>query len=223
MIKVAYQSQVEPSQRSVPAPVPTPHAPQSPWRDGLPFLTGARVTLRELRVSDAPALVAALSNELVSRFMSPPPPTVDGFKAFIRCAARQRQAGHYACFAIVPHGSNSPVGVFQVRSLEASFATAEWGFAIAPEYWGTGVFGDGARLLISFAFEVLGVHRLEARAAVKNERGNAALRRVGAVMEGVLRRSFQKNGEYLDQALWTIVRDEWPAAGHPASPATILH
>jgi len=53
------------------------------------------------------------------------------------------------------------------------------------------------------------VHRLEARAAVRNGRGNGALRKLGATQEGVLRKSFRKNGEYVDQALWTILDDEW--------------
>jgi RimJ/RimL family protein N-acetyltransferase len=53
------------------------------------------------------------------------------------------------------------------------------------------------------------VHRLEARAAVQNGRGNGALRKLGAVHEGILRRSFLCNGEYLDQALWSILADDW--------------
>ena len=44
-----------------------------------------------------------------------------------------------------------------------------------------------------------------------NGRGNGALRKIGAVQEGVLRKSFLKNGEYLDQALWTILDEEWKA------------
>ena len=71
------------------------------------------------------------------------------------------------------------------------------------------MFMDGAKLIVDFAFDVLDVHRLEARAALKNGRGNGALRKLGAVQEGVLRRSFLRNGEYLDQALWTILQDEW--------------
>ena len=63
--------------------------------------------------------------------------------------------------------------------------------------------------MIKFAFETVGVHRLEARAAVRNGRGNGALRKIGAVQEGVLRKSFLKNGEYLDQALWTILDEDW--------------
>ena len=65
--------------------------------------------------------------------------------------------------------------------------------------------------MVDFAFDVLGVHRLEARAAIRNGRGNAALLKVGAVQEAVLRKSFLRNGEYLDQALWAIVEDDWRA------------
>jgi ribosomal-protein-serine acetyltransferase len=86
------------------------------------------------------------------------------------------------------------------------------------------VFQDGAELMINFAFETVGVHRLEARAAVKNGRGNGALRKVGAVQEGLLRKSFQKNGEYLDQALWTILNEDWkPRQAWSAGNHQIVH
>jgi RimJ/RimL family protein N-acetyltransferase len=179
------------------------------WRAGLPRLTGNLVSMRELRPGDAPSLFAALSNEQVTKFISPPPATVQGFGSFITWAIRQRQSGQYVCFAVVPHGSDAAVGIFQVRSLEPAFGTADWGFALAPECWGTGMFADGAELVVDFAFEVLGAHRLEARAALENGRGNAALRKLGAVQEGVLRRSFFREGEYLDQALWAILPEEW--------------
>jgi len=202
-----YQSHLEPM--LAPPALQAPPTVTTDWRTGLPLLTGNLVSLRELQASDAPALFAALSSQQVSKFISPPPATVEGFGRFISWAIRQRQAGQYLCFAIVPQGSDTAVGIFQVRSLEPAFGTAEWGFALGSECWGTGMFTDGAALVIDFAFDVLGVHRLEARAALKNGRGNGALRKLGAVQEGVLRRSFLRNGEYLDQALWTILQDEW--------------
>ena len=179
------------------------------WRTGLPVLTGTRVTLREMRVSDAPSLFAMLTTEEVARFISPPPTTVEGFERFIMWANRERAAGTYACFAIVPHGMDTAVGIFQVRQIEPAWGTAEWGFAIGSPFWGTGAFADGAKLVLDFAFETIGVHRLEARAAVQNVRGNAALRKLGAVQEGVLRRSFLRNGQYLDQALWAILDEDY--------------
>ena len=181
----------------------------SDWRQALPVLTGSMATLRELRLSDAPALLAMLSTEEVSRFISPPPTTVEGFERFIAWTHRERAAGNYMCFAVVPHNMDTAIGIFQVRQLEPGFGTAEWGFAIGSSFWGTGIFLDAAALVVDFAFEVVGARRLEARAATANGRGNGALRKVGAVQEGVLRKSFLRDGEYLDQILWTILDDDW--------------
>jgi RimJ/RimL family protein N-acetyltransferase len=181
----------------------------SDWREALPILAGEAFTLRELRVSDAPSLLAMLSTEEVARFISPPPTTVEGFERFIAWTQRERAAGNYICFGVVPNGMEHAIGLFQVRQLEPGFGTAEWGFALGSEFWGTGLFVEGARLVVNFAFNTVGVHRLEARAAVKNGRGNGALRKLGAVQEGVLRKSFLRNGEYLDQVLWTILDCEW--------------
>jgi RimJ/RimL family protein N-acetyltransferase len=207
METMSYQSHLEPTLR--PATLGTPRTSTSEWRTGLPCLKGSLIRLREMRESDVPALFSALSSEQVAKFISPPPPTVEDFGRFINWAIRQRQSGQYVCFAVVPHGSNTAIGIFQVRSLEPAFETAEWGFALAAEFWGTAMFVEGAKLVVDFAFDVLGVHRLEARAAVRNERGSSALRKIGAVREAVLRRSFLRNGEYLDQALWTILQDSW--------------
>ena len=183
----------------------------SDWRQSLPMLAGATVTLRELRASDAPSLFALLTAEEVSRFISPPPSTVDGFEKFIAWTLRQRSVGAYACFAVTIDSTDTAIGIFQLRQLEPGFATAEWGFALGSAYWGTGVFEEGAELLVNFAIGTVGVHRLEARAAVRNGRGNGALRKIGAVQEGLLRKSFLKNGEYHDQALWTILQEDWKA------------
>jgi ribosomal-protein-alanine N-acetyltransferase len=192
----------------------------SDWRQSLPVMKGTKVTLRDLRLSDAPSLLAMLATEEVARFISPPPTTVEGFERFIAWTHRERAAGRYACFAVVVDGTDTAVGLFQIRQLEPGWGTSEWGFALGSPYWGSGVFLDGARLVVDFAFEAIGVHRLEARAAVRNGRGNGALRKAGAVQEGVLRKSFLRNGEYLDQVLWTIVDEDWrrarPAAAPPA-------
>jgi RimJ/RimL family protein N-acetyltransferase len=188
---------------------PTATTTVTNWRHALPVMAGSNFTLRELRKEDAPSLLAMLSTEEVSRFISPPPTTVEGFERFIAWTHRERNAGNYACFAIVPAGMDTAIGIFQVRSLEPGFGTAEWGFAMGSEYWGSGIFAEGARLVLDFAFDVIGAHRLEARAATANGRGNGALRKLGAVQEGVLRRSFLRNGQYYDQVLWGILAEDW--------------
>ena len=193
----------------------------SDWKAGLPILAGSNFTLRELRVEDAPSLFAMLTTEEVSRFISPPPTTVEGFEHFIVWAHRERQSGSYACFAVVPDGLDTAVGIFQLRSLESGFATAEWGFAMGSQFWGTGIFAEAAPMIIDFAVDVIGTHRLEARAAVANGRGNGALRKIGAVQEGVLRRSFQRNGIHHDQVLWGILAEDWRLQRLTQEPASV--
>ena len=174
------------------------------WRGGLPVLAGSTLSLRELRLEDAASLLAQLTTEEVSRFLSPPPCTVAGFERFIMWAQRERVAGNYVCFAVVPRGMETAVGLFQIRQLDSASATAEWGFALGSAFWGTGAFLDGAQLTMDFAFETIGATRLEARAASVGHRGNGALRKIGAVQEAVLRRAFKCQGEYVDQVLWAI-------------------
>src|SRR6516162_2843552 len=169
MEKMPYRSKLEPSvrTRATHSMVAEPGVlVSSDWRKALPLLTGKRVSLRELRPSDATSLFSMLTTEEVSRFISPPPATVEGFERFIAWTQRMRDLGTYACFAV----------------------------------------------------KTLGVHRLEARASVRNGRGNGALRKIGAVQEGVLRRSFLRNGEYHDQVLWSILEDDWcRTVGRPVS------
>jgi [ribosomal protein S5]-alanine N-acetyltransferase len=178
------------------------------WRKVLPVLKGDGFTLRELRASDAMSLLALLTTEEVTRFISPPPTTIEGFERFITWAQREREAGRYACFAVVPDGYDTAIGLFQVRQLDPIFSTAEWGFALGSAFWGSGLFVKGAELVIDFAFDVIGVDRLEARAAIENGRGNGALRKIGATQEGILRKAFLKNGRYLDQSLWAILPED---------------
>ena len=196
---------------------PAKPAPVTDWRGQLPVLRAGNASLRQLEVSDAPSLFETLTREEVTRFISPPPATIEGFERFIAWTRHEQSEGRYVCFGIVPEGEDRVVGIIQVRQLDSSFTTAEWGFALGSDYWGTGLFHASALAVIAFAFEQVGVNRLEARAAVANGRGNAALRKLGATPEGVLRRSFLRYGEYLDQVLWGLVATDWvyfqPGAG----------
>ncbi|MBI3047201.1 MAG: GNAT family N-acetyltransferase [Acidobacteria bacterium] len=187
----------------------------SDWRRSLPVLANGDVTLRELELSDAPSLLTMLSTEEVTRFISPPPTTIEGFERFIEWTHQQRAVGRCIVFGIVPRGMSVAVGLIQVRSLEPRFSTAEWGFALGSPFWGTGLFMEGAQLLVDFAFDIVGIHRLEARASTRNGRGNGVLRKLGALPEGVLRRSFLRHGEYHDQVLWAILETDWRQAREP--------
>jgi RimJ/RimL family protein N-acetyltransferase len=200
----------------------TPISPARPdWRSGLPILSGSIITLRELRASDATSLLASLGSVEVTRLISPPPPTVEGFEKFIAWTKRQREAGKSIAYGVTLKESDVVVGVFQVRSIKSGFGVAECGFALGSAFWGSGIFMDAARLVFDFAFDCIGVHRMEAKAAVKNGRGNGAMQKLGMVQEAILRRSFLRNGVYLDQACWALLADTWRELKTGRDPAAI--
>lgn len=205
MEKMPFQPELERA-----ATMASPARPTSPdWRSSLPVLAGTNFTLRELKSEDAASLLAMVTTEEVSRFISPPPTTIAGFEAFIAWTIQQREKGRHICFGVVPANMSTPVGLFQLRSLEAGFGSCEWGFALGSQFWGTGLFADCAAAILNFGVDVVGSQRFEARAAVANGRGNGALRKIGAVQEGIMRRSFLRDGQYHDQVLWSILAEDW--------------
>ncbi len=196
---------------------PVPEVGPNWWRLGLPTLVGDQVTLREPRPGDEVDFFLALSNDDVGRFMSRPPDTVAGFGRFITWVRAEREAGRCYCYTMVPAASGRPAGLIQFRAVEPGFGNAEWGFALSPANWGTGLFMQGARMAVDFAFRGIGVHRLEARASVVNGRGNGVLRKLGAVPEGVLRESLQQGAGRVDQVLWAMLDDDWRRAAAPVA------
>jgi ribosomal-protein-alanine N-acetyltransferase len=181
------------------------------WQTGLPDLVGDDVTLRELHTSDAHALYQELTTPEVKRFMWAPPPSVDAFERFIHWSHAERATGKYICYGVVPLGEEHARGAFELRQLQPGFLRGELGFVVAPALWGRGVFHEGARLLLDFAFREVKVHRIEARAAVDNERGNAALRKLGFQREGMLKDAFWRDDRWVDQYLWALLDTRWPA------------
>ncbi len=193
-------------------PLPDFGLPAGDWTKGLPALGGGTFTLRELTLEDAPSLFAHLTTEEVTRFISPPPTSVEAFEDFIRWTHLRRSQGRYACVGIVPAGETRAVGIFQIKVIDAAQGVADWGFVLSRAYWGTGLFLAGARRIVNYAFAHMGIRRLDARSVLQNGRGNGALRKVGAVRVAVLPQSFEKDGQQVDQALWVIHRDIWWAA-----------
>jgi RimJ/RimL family protein N-acetyltransferase len=203
----------EPIGEPVPQPPEIPldqrAPPLVPWRSGLPELHGEGVTIREVRLSDAESLASLFADPEVGRYIPPPPASAKDFVRFINWAREQRKSGSVLCFGVVPDGHDAAVGVLQLHELEPVFQNCEWGFVFGRPYWGTGLFQRAADLLLRFAFETVGVRRLEARAMAANPRANRVLRRLGATEEGHLRQSFFLGGRYHDDVLWSILADDW--------------
>src|SRR5579864_2464299 len=179
------------------------------WRRGLPTMTNRLVALREPTADDIGPLVDLLSNADAVTFGINEAMTEAALRTFIERAHHERSAGLSFTYVITLGATHAIIGLAQVRQLDPSFEAAEWEMTLAPSARGTGAFLDAVRLLGSFAFGSVGTHRLESRVALQNGRANGALNKLGAVQEGILRRSVRRCGAYDDQVLWSMLEDDW--------------
>ena len=193
----------------------------STWRSELPPLTGRVVMLREPGTQDLGPLVDLLSLGDATRFGLDEPVSEVRVQELIERFARERASGLAFTYVITLATARTIVGLVQVRQLDPAFEAAEWECTIAPSSRGSGIFLEAARLVGSFAFGAIGTHRLEARVLLQNGRANGALRKLGAVQEGVLRRSVRRAGEYFDQVLWSLLKEDW--GDHWVSTAPRVH
>jgi RimJ/RimL family protein N-acetyltransferase len=191
------------------------------WRGELPTLMGRTIALREPVPQDLGRLVHLLSLGDATRFGIDEPVSEVGVQELIERTALERANGTSVTFVIALSSTRTIVGLLQVRQLDPMFEAAEWECTIVPSSRGGGIFIEAARLAGSFAFGTLGTHRLEARVLLQNGRGNGALRKLGAVQEGILRRSVRSAGEYFDQVLWSILKEDW--GEHWVSTAPRVH
>ena len=191
------------------------------WRSELPTLAARLVTLREPASSDLRSLLDLLLLGDASRFGIDEPVSEVAVQQLIDRIARDREAGIAFTFLVTISSSRAVIGLVQARQIDLSWESAEWECTLAPSWRGTGAFLETARLVGSFAFGTVGVHRLEARVLLQNGRANGALRKLGAVQEGVLRESVRRGNAYLDQVLWSVLKEDW--GEHWVSTAPRVH
>src|SRR6185312_9730136 len=191
------------------------------WRAELPILAARLVTLREPSSSDLRPLMDLLLLSDASRFGLDEPVSELAVQQLLDRIARDREAGVAFTFIVTVTSSRAIAGLVQARQIDLSWESAEWECTLAPSWRGTGVFLETARLVGSFAFGTVGVHRLESRVLLQNGRANGALRKLGAVQEGVLRESVRRGNAYLDQVLWSVLKEDW--GEHWVSTAPRVH
>ncbi|WNF00382.1 GNAT family protein [Streptomyces luomodiensis] len=103
------------------------------------------------------------------------------------------------------------VGGVLFRTMDIKQGTAEAGCWLEPSAVGRGLVTRAARLIIDWAVEERGIHRVEWWAASANEASVAVARRLGMTREGVLRQSYCHRGERYDMEIWSALAPEWRA------------
>lgn len=178
--------------------------------DQLPTMEAERVRLRWLTPADVPALASIFGDPAVCRFLLRPPLRDLSAAADLQAEiARLFAERSLFQWGLAERDSDVVVGTCTLAWLSAEHARAELGFVLAQEKWGRGYMREALPVLIKFAFDTLGLHRLEADADPRNVRSIKLLERLGFQREGYQRERYNVNGELQDAVLFGLLRPDW--------------
>lgn len=170
--------------------------------------TREATVLRPMHEDDADALFAACRDERVWRLMPQPiGRDRETFEGWLAAALKARDAEPF----VVQRGGTI-VGSTRLLTIDMANLTAELGYTwYRPDCWGTEVNPTAKHLLLSRAFAELGLERVHFYVDARNARSQAAVERLGAVREGVLRsHRVLHDGYRRDTVVFSILRAEWP-------------
>jgi RimJ/RimL family protein N-acetyltransferase len=176
-------------------------------------LRGRHVTLEPLDEGHAAGLFDAMRDEEVCRYLAWPAPTaLDETRALIRDAQAQMARGQCVAFAQVWNASGSAIGSTRFLDIRPKDRQVEIGSTfLARAYWRTPANTEAKYLLLRHCFESAGCVRVALKTDGRNARSQAAIERLGAVREGVLRKHMNVRGYQRDTVYYSILDTEWPA------------
>ena len=187
----------------------------SPVFNPLPVtLEGVHVSLEPLEISNADDLFEAGNNEAIWRYnLVAQPESVCDVRAWIDEIIKSVATGREIAFAIIHKADKRAIGSTRYLDIQSAHKTLEIGWTwIDTNYQRTAVNTECKYLLLSHAFEKLGAVREQLRTDMRNEKSKRAIERIGAIKEGVLRKSHTTHTGFVrDSVYYSIIDDDWPA------------
>lgn len=193
----------------------TPATPQ-------PALETARLRLRPFALADA-ADVRRLAGDpaVAATTLNIPHPYPEGAaEGWIATHAPGWTSRRQVVYAITATADGSLLGAVGL-TLTPAHASAELGYWVARPAWGRGYATEAAAALCAYAFDALGLHRIQARHVLRNPASGRVMQKLGMQREGVLRDAVRKDTVFEDLVLYAVLAADWRAAP-PAPPPRVL-
>jgi RimJ/RimL family protein N-acetyltransferase len=180
----------------------------------MPNIYGEQVYLRDYRSDDVSGIRQWHNDTDTIRYLSSRywmPQSQADAADFVDHAMRAGTNG--AFFVIADRSDGAYLGQIDLFTINWRMRSAEMGIVVGSESLrGKGIGGEAIRLMLRYAFQTLGLERVELEVAAQNERGIRCYRREGFVAEGVKRHAFMVDGQYTDLTVMSVLNADWRAA-----------
>ncbi|WP_035322100.1 GNAT family N-acetyltransferase [Peribacillus kribbensis] len=175
-------------------------------------LTGKRALLENLRAEHIEGLFIAGDHPEIWSFMSVLMKDKGTMEKVVLAALSQQEKGLEIPFTVTDQESGEIVGSTRYLNISKENKSLEIGWTwYNPSVWRSRINTECKYLLLSYAFEKLGMNRVQFRTDLRNERSQNAIARLGAVKEGVMRNDRVMHDGYIrSSVVFSILKEEWP-------------
>jgi RimJ/RimL family protein N-acetyltransferase len=176
-----------------------------------PTLTTERLILRPMTAADASELHRLVNDpEIARNTLMIPHPYPEGLaEEWIATHDEKFEKNQEIVFGITLRDGGQFVGV--IGLIPEPHDQAEFGYWIGRDYWNRGYASEATAAVIAYAFERLGVNRVEALHFARNPASGRVMEKCGMHLEGTLRQARKKGDEYVDVRVYSILKGEWIA------------
>jgi RimJ/RimL family protein N-acetyltransferase len=176
-------------------------------------LRGTIVRLEPLTIGHVGALSRIGLEPALWRWTPTAVTNADEMRTYVLTALDELRQGMSLPFVIVDEASDQVIGSTRYANIQPAHRRLEIGWTwITPEYQRTKSNTEAKLLLLTHAFETLGMIRVEFKTDVLNEKSRLALERIGAVQEGIFRKHLiTASGRVRDSVYFSILDTEWPS------------
>ena len=175
----------------------------------IPTLTTERLLLRRMLVGDCYDMYEYASNAEVTRFLTwSPHPDIEYTKEYLQYISNHYKLGDFYDWAVILREQNKMIGTCGFTRFHMHHDCGEIGYVIHPAYRGQGIAGEAVRAVMSFGFEQLDLHRIEAKYINGNEASRRVMEKAGMTFEGVRRGEMLIKGSYRDIGVYSILRED---------------
>jgi RimJ/RimL family protein N-acetyltransferase len=177
-------------------------------------LTGERAIVEPLAAEHADGLLAAATEPGMFRWMPVDmASSADALREWLAATLDAARSGTEVPFAIRDARTGEVLGSTRFLALALEHLRVEIGWTwVTQAHWSGGVNIETKLLLLTHAFETLGLRRVEFKTDARNERSRGALTALGTHFEGIFRKHMvTPDGGVRDSAYYAIVDDDWPA------------
>ena len=178
----------------------------------MPRLETERLLLRPLRVSDTEDMFAYAKDPSVTRYLLwRPHPNTEHTRAYLEYLGGRYRIGMHYEWAVVLKAESRMIGTCGFVTVDCANNAAEIGYVLNPQYRGQGLMPEAVRRVLRFGFDMLSLHRIEARYMIGNDASRRVMEKVGMQFEGVRRDGIFVKGAYRDVGICAILSSEFRA------------